>query len=243
MGINSDFQPQESDPNLEAFFHAAPATRSASSDSLPRPGLKERVLRSRSALVLSIVLTCVVAWLWADMVDEVEYYFQDQEVPIQIDLQNIEGTLGDAEKLAVETALGSGRITPEGVYVRVQVTTGNKSRVVSGRRPGSLRWGSTHFRQVLGQALVIEFDPEEHDLGSSFVRATLNGRLRKVATVDEVDPVYRSFEKDFKWERSDFRWLLTVGEKPGEGHRYLVLLFLSLCLILFSWVRLAKRIL
>ncbi len=171
-----------------------------------------------------ILITCAVlaglVWAWMDMLDELKYHFSSNEA-VMMD--------------------GSVPLT-DNTFVKYEGILGNKAATVSGRRPGSLRWGPIQFRQVLGQATLIEFDQEQHlDEYQAFTRVKIEGRLRKLSESAEFTPIFHYFSKRFKWTGDDVQYVVIKDERPGQMWRYLIAMLVTFILAGFSiygfWLR------
>ena len=177
-------------------------------------------------VILTFAVVASLGWLCAPLADELRYHFSGVEL---VDV-------GDA------AGLGSGNVPPLGAFVRVRGVLGNKAATLSGAfRPGSLRGGPVQVRQLLGSALLVEFDQGElAERYTTFTRVTVEGRVASLGPDSEIAAVRAYFRDHLGVELPVDARVIVVGERPGELWRYPVVLALALviaCLSVFFLVR------
>ncbi len=173
-------------------------------------------------LVLSILLTAAVSWLWHNRLDELAYHTWEGHELIE---------LGDAKFFQEKQAS-----IPLNSFVSVSGVLGNKAATLKGLRAGSFRFGRFQVRHLLGSKLYIEYDESKyHALFRPFSEIRVKGRLVSFGPDSELVKVRDFFKEYYNAPVDDNAMLIVVDEEPRSEKIYSVLALLSLAIIISSF--------
>lgn len=174
-------------------------------------------------LLLSLLLTGSIIWLWVGRIDELVYHTKGSSGLIDI---------GDAVLFSKKE-----EHVPLNSYVSVTGVLGNKAATLSGLRAGSFRFGRYQVRHLLGSKLYIEYNEAQyHSQFNPFTRVNVKGRLASFGKGSELEKVRVFFKNYYNQDVDDNAMLVVVDEEPRSQIIYILLFLLSMALLAVSYV-------